>query len=95
MQTNDFVRVVYTAKIKETYDIDPFVEAYMKDNGGKLTLERKDGITTIHSEGISAHGSTPEDGLNAISYLLDFINVLDIQLGDLAEFLGAYGDVCE
>lgn len=75
------------AKIKETYDIDPFIDAYMTDNGGKLTVTREDGITTIYSEGVSAHGSTPEKGLNAIAYLLDFINVLDLQLGDLSLFI--------
>lgn len=78
------------AKIKETYDIAPFVQAYMTDKGGDLRFERKDGITTIYSKGISAHGSTPEDGRNAIAYLLDFINVLDIELGDLASFIRYY-----
>lgn len=78
------------AKIKETYNIDSFVSAYMEDRGGELTVERKDGITTIHSKGVSAHGSTPEKGLNAISVLLDFINVLDIELGDLAGFIRYY-----
>lgn len=78
------------AKIVETYNIDDFVKAYMEDFGGEFTLERNDGITTIHSVGISAHGSTPEVGRNAISYLLGLINVLDIQLGDLAGFIRYY-----
>jgi len=68
------------AKIIESYPIDSMLKAYMTDRGGNLSLEKKDGITTIHSKGISAHGSTPEAGENAISYLMDFINVLDLQL---------------
>lgn len=78
------------AQIVETYAIDAMLEAYMKDKGGNLSLKRIDGVTTIYSKGISAHGSTPEAGENAISYLLDFINVLDIQLGDSASFIRGF-----
>jgi len=78
------------AKIIESYPIDSMLKAYMTDRGGNLSLEKKDGITTIHSKGISAHGSTPEAGENAISYLMDFINVLDLQLGDLSGFVRGY-----
>jgi len=78
------------AKIIETYPIDAMMKAYMQDRGGNLSLEKEDGITTIKSKGISAHGSTPEAGENAISYLLDFLNVLDIQLGDLSSFIRGY-----
>lgn len=78
------------AKIIETYPIDAMMKAYMQDRGGHLTLEKDGGITTITSKGISAHGSTPEVGENAISYLLDFLNILDIQLGDLSSFIRGY-----
>jgi len=75
------------AQIIETYPIDSMMKAYMADRGGDLRLEKRDGITTIYSKGVSAHGSTPEKGVNAISYLLDFINVLDLKLGDLSGFV--------
>ncbi|MCH4887178.1 dipeptidase PepV [Acidaminobacter sp. JC074] len=78
------------AKIIETYDIEPMINAYMKDKGGNLKLDRKDGVTTIQSTGISAHGSTPEVGENAISYLLDFVNNLDVKLGDSSSFIRGY-----
>ncbi len=75
------------AEIIETYPIDSMMKAYMADCGGDLRLEKHDGITTIYSKGISAHGSTPENGVNAISHLLNFINVLDLKLGDLSGFI--------
>lgn len=75
------------AKIVETFPIDDMLAAYMKDKGGNLSLTRADGITTIISKGISAHGSTPEKGVNAIAHILNFINVLDIQLGDSSTFI--------
>jgi succinyl-diaminopimelate desuccinylase len=75
------------AKIIENYEIDGIMDAYMQEKGGDLSLERKDGITTIISKGVSAHGSTPEKGVNAISHVLNFVNLLDIQLGDLSGFI--------
>lgn len=78
------------ARIIETYNIDNIAAAYMQDKGGDLSIERNDGITTIISRGVSGHGSTPEVGVNAISHLLTFINVLDIQLGDLSSFVRFY-----
>lgn len=78
------------AKIIETYPIDAMMKAYMDDRGGQLTLEKEDGITIIRSKGVSAHGSTPEVGKNAISHLLDFLNVLDLKLGDLSGFIRGY-----
>ncbi len=78
------------AKLLETYPLDSMVKAYMQDKGGDLRLEKEDGITTIYAKGISAHGSTPAEGENAISYLLDFINVLDLKIGDLSGFIRGY-----
>lgn len=78
------------AEIVESYPIQPILDAYMKDRGGDLRLEKKESTTTIYSKGISAHGSTPEVGVNAISHLLSFLNVLDIQIGDQASFIRTF-----
>jgi succinyl-diaminopimelate desuccinylase len=54
--------------------------SFIEDTGYKLELEEgKEGVV-IKSYGISAHGSTPEKGQNAISQLLVFLSKLD--LGD-------------
>lgn len=78
------------AQIKETEAIDDIVDAYMQEKGGEFTIERNNDITTIHSKGVSAHGSTPKVGKNAISYLLDLINVLELKYGDPSKFIRAY-----
>lgn len=65
----------------------------MKEAAGRLALgmqgiktEEKEGFFTISSYGISAHGSTPEKGRNAISQLLLFLGRLDLG-GDIGEFV--------
>lgn len=39
------------------------------------------------SHGISAHGSTPEKGKNAISQLITYLDLIDLQIGDAANFI--------
>lgn len=52
----------------------------------EIKIEEKGDSLTIKSYGISAHGSTPEKGKNAISHLLLFLGKLDFT-GDAKEFI--------
>lgn len=53
--------------------------------------EYKDKIKVI-AKGVSAHGSTPEKGENAISYLMHFLgNIMDGQC-DICEFIKVYNN---
>ncbi|KAJ50612.1 succinyl-diaminopimelate desuccinylase [Clostridium tetanomorphum] len=56
-----------------------------KDING-IKIERKEDSILIKSFGISAHGSTPQKGKNAISHLLLFLGKLDFK-GDIKEFI--------
>lgn len=51
-----------------------------------IKIEEKEDSLVIKSVGISAHGSSPEKGKNAISHLLLFLGELDIK-GDAKEFI--------
>lgn len=71
----------------------------MKEAAGKLALgmqeiktEDKEGLFTISSFGVSAHGSTPEKGRNAISQLLLFLGKLGLggDTGEFVDFLNNY-----
>ena len=53
---------------------------------GEIKLEEKDDLLLVKAFGISAHGSRPEDGKNAISILLLFLGELDF-IGDIKEFI--------
>lgn len=54
------------------------------------TYETKNHETHITAKGISAHGSTPEKGLNAISILMELLNQIDIEHKDQADFVKFY-----
>ena len=52
----------------------------------EIKLEEKENLLLIRSFGISAHGSRPEEGKNAVSHLLLFLGKLDF-IGDVKEFI--------
>jgi len=56
------------------------------ENTPEIEIEEKDDSLIIKAFGVSAHGSTPEKGENAISHLLLFLGRLDIE-GDAKEFI--------
>jgi succinyl-diaminopimelate desuccinylase len=79
------------AKVKSAQAFDHILEAYNKEYQSDLSLEvQGDNIYNITSKGVSAHGSTPEAGVNAIAHLLNFLEKLDLQIGDLANFIRFY-----
>jgi len=51
----------------------------------KISLESKQSTMVINASGVSAHGSTPEKGVNAVSILLEFLYSLNFP-GELGEF---------
>ncbi len=52
----------------------------------EIKIEEREDSLIITSHGISAHGSTPEKGKNAISHLILFLGNLDFK-GDIKEFI--------
>ena len=52
----------------------------------EIKIEEKEDSLTIKSFGVSAHGSTPENGKNSISHLFLFLGKLDFK-GDTKEFI--------
>ncbi len=62
----------FTDRIKKTVE-------YMRDmQNAKLELEMENDECTIKSYGVSAHGATPEKGVNAISQLISCISKLPL-----------------
>ena len=68
-----------------------YTEYKDKSNSSIDLKEDGDKIKVIAS-GISAHGSTPEKGKNAISYLMDFLGFMMDDKCDICEFINIYND---
>lgn len=63
------------------------LSAYNAERGANIVAEVHDNRITFKSYGVSAHGSTPEKGNNAISHLLCFLDCLDLAIGDATNFV--------
>jgi succinyl-diaminopimelate desuccinylase len=63
------------------------LDDFIKETGYRLEAEDHDGGLIITSYGLSAHGSTPEKGQNAIGQMLVFLSRLDLH-GQSAGFIG-------
>jgi len=66
--------------------------AFLKENHLKIEAEVTGDKTILKSYGISAHGSLPESGQNAVSQLVLFLNTLDLADGDAADFIHFYSN---
>jgi len=75
------------AKLLETRPIKEIVDAFNLTRGADIHYEQVDGFTYLKSHGVSAHGSTPEKGINAISLLVTLLDLIDIQIGDQSNFI--------
>ena len=72
------------------------IDAYTCPAGGALTCEADNGCVRITASGRSAHGSRPEEGINAAAALLQYLGTLPLTSGEaeravyaLAEKIGA------
>ena len=78
------------ARVIDTKGFKHILDAYNEEKNAKLTLEKDGDITIIKSYGVSSHGSLPELGVNAISHMMEFLNLLDLEIGDLTNFIRFY-----
>lgn len=77
----DYAQAVITLSKTKAAHILQLAE---KEQG--IEIEEKDDSLIIKAFGVSAHGSTPEKGKNAISHLLLFLERLDFE-GDASHFI--------
>lgn len=78
------------ATIEGSTPIAHILDAYNLEKGSNIVMTSEGNIHTLKSYGISAHGSTPEKGLNAISHLLCFLDCIDLEIGDSTNFVRFY-----
>ncbi|MFP4662497.1 MAG: dipeptidase PepV [Halanaerobiales bacterium] len=82
-------------------DIETDYQEFMKEKMNKyvegteevnLEAKIKDNSIIIESFGVSAHGSLPEQGKNAISQLMVFLDKFDILEGKVDDLIGFYNE---
>jgi succinyl-diaminopimelate desuccinylase len=78
------------AVLIENKPVKSIVDAFNETHGDVLSYQMLNDETKeveITAKGISAHASTPEKGTNAIVILLDFLSLIDLEIGDLSNFI--------
>lgn len=87
----DGARAVVRSDKSEDYDmIKKLAEAYREETGSRINVKGTGKSLEITAAGKSAHGSTPEAGVNAVSVLFDFLGRLKFAAEDINEYVEFY-----
>lgn len=96
----DYARAVIRTEKREVYDkIKELAAEYRNEKcskegqiayGAKINCKGVGKSLEIVTHGVSAHGATPECGVNAVSVLMDFLGRIDIINDDINEFIEFY-----
>ncbi|WP_010239166.1 dipeptidase PepV [Clostridium arbusti] len=65
-------------------------EQFAERTGYNLKTEEKDNMLIVKSYGVSAHGSLPHLGKNAIMQLFSFLGELDLGSSDISKFINFF-----
>jgi succinyl-diaminopimelate desuccinylase len=79
--------VLAGSDVKALEAIEERLTGFAGDNGYNMQSESRSGELTIKSYGISAHGSTPEKGQNAIAQMLNFLNSVSLSGEGAREYI--------
>ncbi len=72
--------------------IEEKLNKFVEETKYPLSIKKDGTNIKIIAKGISAHGSTPEKGENAISYLMAFLGELLDASCDICEFINMYNE---
>lgn len=85
----------YCEAVIETEDLSQIEDkfnSFVDTTNYPLHMKKEKNTITISAEGISAHGSTPEKGKNAITYLMAFLGKIFKETSDIGEFIKVYNE---
>lgn len=85
----------YCEAVLEVKDLEAFNNKYndfINKYDYPIEIKHSDGKVRVSAKGISSHGSTPEKGENAISYLMMFLEGLFSEKTSLGEFIKIYNE---
>lgn len=81
-----------TLEVDDIKDFKDKFHAYREKKGYPVTMDIDGNSVKLTAKGISAHGSTPEKGENAISYLMDFLGEIMGGECDMCDFISIYNE---
>lgn len=88
----DYARLVLRADNQLVYEQLKERAAQARENGVQIKTKGVGKSFEITAQGVSAHGSTPEKGVNAISILMDFIKDIEFTNESINDFIEFYNE---
>lgn len=86
-------RAVLSSKERKNYDaVREKAKQYTEETGYKLRVRGIGSSLSVEAQGRTAHGSTPEKGLNAYSILMDFLGRFTFVNEEVNDFIAFYND---
>lgn len=76
-------------KVEDKEKFKSSYHTYIDKNDYPITIEEDGQMIKVMASGVSAHGSTPEKGENAISHLLHFLGQI-LDKSDISKFIDVY-----
>lgn len=70
--------------------LDSKIEEFNNKYECKITAKYNEDNVVLETLGKTAHGATPEEGLNSVSYMIAFLSILNLTNADSAKFIEEY-----
>lgn len=77
---------------EDVSQIEEKFNSFVENTKYPLFLEKDKNLIKVYAKGISAHGSTPEKGKNAITYLMAFLEKIFDESSDVGQFIEFYNN---
>ncbi|MDF2593632.1 MAG: pepV, partial [Clostridia bacterium] len=87
-----FCKAVLRIENENKSRLEDFIDQFKQNYGFEIAAEDKDNLVILSSTGRVAHASTPEEGLNAISIMMLFLDQLQIDDDELFEHIRIYNE---
>jgi succinyl-diaminopimelate desuccinylase len=87
-----FCKAVLHIENEKKSGLEEFIDQFKQRYGFEIAVEDKENLVILSSIGRVAHASTPEEGLNAISMMLLFLERLSFDDDELFEHIRIYNE---
>ncbi len=85
-------KAVIAGNSEQYKSISERVALYCEETGYRLKTKKQGSSLVIEAEGKAAHGAHPEEGLNAVSVLMDFLGRVSFASEELNDYIAFYNE---
>ena len=87
-----YAKAVIAGNSEQYKSISERAALYCEETGYKLKAKKQGSSLVVEAEGKAAHGAHPEEGLNAVSILMDFLGRINFASEELNDYIEFYNE---